>query len=120
MAKSSTFRKTIQNHKYDIYGDLALTFSAGRNSVSCSFEFEDEDDRKQLKTTKCTAQMIVTGYNSRTGIFDVLMPVYMKHLDEPGEDEWIDLDFLIPIKIDRQGNIEILWDEIDYAHDDWW
>ena len=120
VAKSSTFRKTIQNHKYDIYGDLALTFSASRNSVSCSFKFEDEDDRKQLKMTKCTAQMVVTGYDSRTGIFDVLVPVYMKHLDEPGDDEWIDLDFLIPIRIDGKGNIEILWDEIDYAHDDWW
>jgi hypothetical protein len=120
VVKTTTYTESYADGKYDIYGELSLSFSAGRNTVVSSFAFDDFEDQRTLKITKCTSQLIVTGYNESSGVFSVLLPVYMKHLDEPGDDEWIDLDFLIPMKIDTKGNVNILWDDVIYAHDDWW
>ena len=120
VVKTTTYTESYADGKYDIYGELSLSFSAGRNTVVSSFAFDDLEDQKTLKITKCTSQLIVTGYDETSGVFSVLLPVYMKHLDEPGDDEWIDLDFLIPMEIDIKGNVNILWDDVRYAHDDWW
>ena len=102
-----------------------MDFSAGRNAVVASFLFDDEEDRKYLKITKCTSQFLIQEYDKVRGVFLVLLPVYMNHLDDlPWDDdydeEWIDLDFLIPMEIDMKGNVNILWDDVIYAHDDWW
>ena len=120
IAKATTYSKWYADEEYDIYGKLSLSFSAGRNTVVSSFAFDDLEDQKTLKITKCTSQLIVTGYDESSGVFSVFLPIYMKHLDEPGDDEWIDLDFLIPMKIDTESNVNILWDDVIYAHDDWW
>jgi hypothetical protein len=40
----------------------------------------------------------------------------MKHLDD---GEWIDLDFFVPLTIDESGDVEIDWDNVLHAHDDW-
>ena len=120
VAKAATYTESYADGKYDIYGKLTLSFSAGRNTVVASFAFDDFEDQRTLKITKCTSQLIVTGYDENSGVFSMLLPVYMKHLDEPGDDEWIDLDFFIPMEIDIKGNVNILWDDVRYAHDDWW
>ena len=120
VAKTTAYNMAYADEEYDIYGELSLSFSAGRNTVVASFAFDDFEDQRTLKITKCTSQLIVTGYDETSGVFSVLLPVYMKHLDEPGDDEWIDLDFLIPMEIDIKGNVNILWDDVRYAHDDWW
>lgn len=120
IVKTERYHQRYNDHIYNIEGELTLDFSTGHNAVAASFLFDDEADRKYLKITKCTSQLIVTGYDETTGVFSVLLPVYMKHLDEPGDDEWIDLDFLIPMEIDIKGNVNILWDDVRYAHDDWW
>ena len=120
VVKTTTYTESYADEEYDIYGELSLSFSAGRNTVVASFAFDDFEDQRTLKITKCTSQLIVTGYDETSGVFSVLLPVYMKHLDEPGDDEWIDLDFLIPMEIDIKGNVNILWDDVRYAHDDWW
>ena len=119
VAKTTAYTMAYADEEYDIYGELSLSFSAGRNTVVSSFAFDDLEDQRTLKITKCTSQLIVTGYEETLGVFSVLLPVYMKHLDEPGGDEWIDLDFLIPMEIDIKGNVNILWDDVRYAHDDW-
>jgi hypothetical protein len=118
--KTAKYSQRYNDDIYDIEGELTLEFSAGRNTVVASFLFDDEEDRKYLKMTQCTSQLIVTDYDATSGVFNMLLPVYMKHLDDPDDDEWIDLDFLIPMEIDIEGNVNILWDDVEYAHDDWW
>ena len=120
IAKATTYSKWYADEEYDIYGTLSLSFSAGRNTVVSSFAFDDLEDQKTLKITKCTSQLIVTGYDEASGVFSAFLPIYMKHLDKPGDDEWIDLDFLMPIQIDTEGNVNIIWADVKCAHDDWW
>jgi uncharacterized repeat protein (TIGR02543 family) len=124
--KTQMFTQYYDETEGEIFGDLTLEFKANSNTVTSSFifdvEIEDYDggtlyspsDNKTMK--KCTAQIVITDYDAEQGLYSAIVPLYMKHLDD---GEWIDLDFLVPLTIDESGDVEIDWNNVRHAHDDW-
>ena len=122
--KTQMFTQYYDETEGEIFGDLTLEFKANSNTVTSSFIFDveiedydgeplyDSSDNKTMK--KCTAQIVITDYDA--GLYSAIVPLYMKHLDD---GEWIDLDFLVPLTIDESGDVEIDWDNVLHAHDDW-
>jgi hypothetical protein len=108
---------------YNIEGILTLRFKKGSRTVYGMFEMDPKytPEWEKLAMTKSAFKLIVVDYDAQTGIFSALLSASFAHYDDyPFEGECQDLDFLVPLEIDRNGYVDILWNKVDYAHDDWW